>query len=62
MQGELVAPNDSAAVAQAKLKHHALFERIAADHARIGAEREAERALFESTSETHVPVEVIQEK
>lgn len=51
-------PRDSASVAYAKQRHHTLFERIAADHARIGAEQEvlraeaeAKRALFESTSE-----------
>lgn len=38
-------------MANAKLRHQTLYEQIAQDHARIGAEREAERALFESTSE-----------
>lgn len=50
-QGEVVVPADSHAVAKAKERHHTLFEQIAADHQRIGAELEAQRALFESTSE-----------
>lgn len=37
------APHDTEAVEHAKVKHFTLFEQIAADHARIGAEREAER-------------------
>lgn len=44
-------PRDSASVAHAKERHQTLYERIAADHARIGAEQQALRALFESTSE-----------
>lgn len=66
-------PRDSASVAYAKERHHTLFERIAADHVRIGAELEAQRAeleakraLFESTSEPseleihggHIPVAI----
>lgn len=46
-----VAPEDTASVAWAKEKHFTLYDKIAADHARIGAELEAQRALFESTSE-----------
>lgn len=38
-------------MARAKERHHALFERIAAEHERLGAELEAKRVLFESTSE-----------
>lgn len=53
-QGNVIAPHDSESVANAKLRHHTLYEQIAQDHARIGAEREAERALFESTSEADV--------
>lgn len=60
-QGEVVVPKDSVSVAHAKVRHQQLFDRIAAEHARIGAEREAERALFESTSEKQIPVEVLQE-
>lgn len=44
-------PSDSVAVAQAKENHQILFDKIAADHVRLGAELEAKRALFESTSE-----------
>ncbi|CAD7092407.1 unnamed protein product [Hermetia illucens] len=47
------APVDSAAVAHRKAYHAALFEKIASEHARIGAEREAERAAFEATSEAN---------
>lgn len=60
-------PHDSESVANAKIRHHTLFEQIAQDHARIAAEREAERALFESTSEADIPtgeaqVEFIQQQ
>lgn len=41
-------------MAYAKQKHHTLFEQIAEDHARIGAELEAKRLLFESTSEKSI--------
>lgn len=44
-------PPDSYAVAKAKERHQTLFEKIAAEHQRIGAELEAKRILFESTSE-----------
>lgn len=47
----VVVPKDSASVARAKERHFTLYEKIAAEHARIGAELEAQRALFESTSE-----------
>lgn len=47
-------PHDTASVANAKIRHHTLYEQIAEDHARIAAEREAQRALFESTSETDI--------
>lgn len=50
-------PHDTESVANAKVRHHTLFEQIAQDHARIAAEREAERALFESTSEADIPAE-----
>lgn len=43
-------------MAKAKERHHILFEKIAADHERLGAELEAQRALFESTSELSVDV------
>lgn len=56
-QGNVIVPNDSVSVANAKIKHQQLFEQIAEDHARIGAEREAERALFESTSEKDIYIE-----
>lgn len=42
-------------MARAKNRHHYLFQKIAAEHAAIGAEREAERLAFEATS---VPNEV----
>lgn len=61
-------PRDTQSVAYAKERHHTLFEKIAADHARIGAELAEQRALFESTSEPspeelevrggHIPVQV----
>jgi len=44
---------DSEAVAQAKFRHAELFGKIAADHARIGAEQQAQRLAFESTSEVN---------
>lgn len=57
-------------MAYAKERHHTLYEHIAAEHARIGAELAAQRALFESTSEItpqeleshggQIPVEVRQ--
>lgn len=50
-QGNIFVPADSAAVARAKERHHTLFEQISQEHQRIGAELEAKRALFESTSE-----------
>lgn len=63
-------PRDTASVAYAKERHHTLFEAIAAEHARIGAELAAQRALFESTSQItpeelqikggHIPVQVRQ--
>lgn len=43
-------------MAKAKERHHLLFERIAAEHERLGAELEAKRALFESTSEPSLDV------
>lgn len=57
MQGNVNVPHDTVSVANAKLRHHTLYEQIAQDHARIAAEREAERALFESTSEADIPAE-----
>lgn len=50
-QGDVIVPADSYAVAKAKERHYSLYEKIAQDHQRIGAELEAQRALFESTSE-----------
>lgn len=43
-------PRESEAVARARDHHLSLYERIAADHARIGAEQEAARIAFEATS------------
>lgn len=54
LQGDVLVPHDTASVANAKIRHHTLYEQIAEDHARIAAEREAQRALFESTSETDI--------
>lgn len=51
LQGNVVVPSDSYAVAKAKERHENLFAKIAEEHQRIGAELEAKRALFESTSE-----------
>lgn len=51
LQNVVVVPKDSASVARAKERHFTLYEKIAAEHARIGAELEANRVLFESTSE-----------
>lgn len=48
---KVAGPRDSASVEKAKQKHYALYEKIAAEHAQIGAQREAERILFEATSE-----------
>lgn len=53
----MIVPNDSESVANAKIRHHTLYEQIAQDHARIGAELEAQRVLFESTSEADLPAE-----
>lgn len=61
MQGDVVVPNDSYAVAKAKERHHTLFEQIAAEHQRLGAELEAKRALFESTSELPLDARVSEE-
>ena len=43
-------PQDSIAVANAKKKHLTLFEKIAAEHARIGEEQLQLRLAFEATS------------
>jgi hypothetical protein len=43
-------PKDTKAVAAAKDKHFNLYDKIVQDHARIAAEREAERLAFEATS------------
>lgn len=51
MKGNVVVPLDSASVANAKQRHFILYEQIAQEHQRLGAELEAKRALFESTSE-----------
>lgn len=37
-------------VAYAKQKHYSLFEKIAAEHARLGEEQLAQRLAFEATS------------
>lgn len=51
LKGNIVVPSDSASVANAKQRHFTLYEQIAQEHQRLGAELEAKRALFESTSE-----------
>lgn len=51
LQGNVIVPSDSASVARAKERHFTLFDQIAQEHQRLGAELEAKRALFESTSE-----------
>lgn len=51
VQNVVGGPKDSASVERAKERHFTLYDKIAADHVRIGAELEAQRALFESTSE-----------
>lgn len=56
----MAVPRESASVARAKERHFTLYEKIAADHARIGAELEAKRALFESTSEKEFAAEEFQ--
>lgn len=58
LQGDNVVPSDSYAVAKAKERHHTLYEQIAAEHVRLGAELEAKRALFESTSEIPLDLDV----
>ncbi|XP_031638497.1 uncharacterized protein LOC116350729 [Contarinia nasturtii] len=55
--GNIIVPSDSAAVARAKQRHQTLFEQIALEHQRLGAELEAKRALFESTSEKEFEAE-----
>ena len=47
----VVLPKDTKSVAYAKERHFTLYDQIAQDHARIGTEQEAQRTLFESTSE-----------
>lgn len=47
----MAQPQDTVSVARAKERHFTLYEKIAQEHARIGAEQAAQRALFESTSE-----------
>lgn len=49
-------PHDTVSVSKAKERHFALYEKIAQEHARIGAEQAAKRALFESTSEPNIDV------
>lgn len=48
-----VRPLESEAVVRATNKHLSLYEKIAEEHARIGAEQEAERLAFEATSEVN---------
>lgn len=43
-------PRETHAVANARQHHLSLFEKIAAEHEQLAAQREAERILFESTS------------
>lgn len=57
----MVVPNESESVARAKERHYSLYEKIAADHARIGAELEAKRALFESTSEKEFNADTLEQ-
>lgn len=52
---EAELPRDTASVEYAKHKHFTLFDRIAADHERIGAEQHQARLAFEATSE--IPME-----
>ncbi|TMW42240.1 hypothetical protein DOY81_012681 [Sarcophaga bullata] len=47
----LVGPNQSEAVAKATHKHLTLFDRIAAEHAAIGAQQEAQRLALAAKSE-----------
>lgn len=47
------APNQSEAVIRATQKHLTLFDKIAAEHAAIGAAQLAERLAFEATSEAN---------
>lgn len=51
LKGNIVGPSDTASVARAKERHFILYEQISQEHQRLGAELEAKRALFESTSE-----------
>lgn len=44
-------PRDSAAVAHAKERHYNLYDAIAQQHARIGAEQAELRRAYEATSE-----------
>ncbi|XP_055601626.1 uncharacterized protein LOC129750646 [Uranotaenia lowii] len=50
---EASLPRDTVAVSKAKDRHFTLYEKIAQEHARIAAEREAERLAFEATSEVN---------
>ncbi|XP_017768470.1 PREDICTED: cuticle protein 19.8 [Nicrophorus vespilloides] len=49
--GQVIVPLNTAAVQRASDKHHNLFVQIAADHARIAAEREAEKLAEEATAQ-----------
>lgn len=49
-------PRDSASVEYAKHRHHELYEQIAREHERIGAEQYQLRLAFEATSE--IPIEI----
>lgn len=59
-QGNVIVPSDTEAVENAKQRHFNLYGQIAAEHARLGAELEAKRALFESTSEKDISFDHLQ--
>lgn len=56
----MIVPSDTASVASAKQRHFSLYEKIATEHARLGAELEEKRALFESTSEKDISLDHFQ--
>lgn len=58
---KIVLPKDTVAVEKAKAMHFTLFEKIAAEHAKIGEEQLALRQAFEATSETtHIEEHIVQ--
>lgn len=52
-----MVPTDSKAVQYAKNKHLALFEKIAQEHARIAAEREALKLQEEAENPNSLEIE-----